>query len=493
MNVNADSISGTINPVEKILILIGAENSASNLFIKARQYSHGINTEWFVFCLDPGARATHDCRAQFNDNLTIALNSGAKVIHLIDDDKIKSVVDFVEKNKIDRIVIGNLRLGKSLTVNSSGYFIDQLRKLLDDVEIDELRLKDGDFSFWGRKLGITTRPVEYIYATLAVAFVSYICFLVKDAIGYQTVGLIFLILTASLSLKLGRGAVILTALLDFGIWNFFFIPPIMTFHIESFHDSVVLFANLVIAITGGSLITQLRRKQAALEQSKERTTLLYSLLESLNHADSINEVVNKVRAELKRHFEADAIIYLVDTSENSLGKSAFGNQELYSIEEFEHAIQTFEHKDHGQIIKLNEKNIIQYFPLSGQRETLGVIGIATDDGYPVEDDKLIFLKSFITQVVSALEREISIDRSRKNQVNEESQLFFQTVLKSISREVRTSVSMIQSATSNFMDERIASDPESRERICKELDFTASRLNMMIENTIDMSKTESGNI
>ncbi|MFA5973797.1 MAG: ATP-binding protein [Lentimicrobiaceae bacterium] len=493
MNTTVNSISGTINPIEKILILVGAETTASDLFLKARQYSSGINTEWFAVCVDPGVRASHAYRAQFNDNLTVALHSGAKVIHLLDSDKISGIVKLVSQNKIDRILIGNLRLGKFSSSGNAGYFKNQLAKHLPGVEINEIQIKEHKLNSKGSKLKITTKPVEYLYALLAVLLTGALCFLVKYAIGYQTVGLIFLMLTAVLSLKLGRGAVIFTALLNFVVWNFFFIPPILTFHIASFHDTVVLFANLAVAITGGSLISRLRRNQADLELSRERITLLYSLLESLNNADSIKEVVHKVRAELKRHFDADAVIYLKGKRDQTLEKHPFGNQDLFSEEEFENAVLAFEHKGPGQIIKLNEKKLLQYFPLSGQRGTLGVIGVVTENNYPVDDEKLIFLKSFVTQIASALEREISVEKSKEDQVYEESQKLFQTVLNSVSHELRTPVSIISSAVSNLQDERTASDPESRRKICLELDSTSKRLNLLVENILDMSKVDSGSI
>jgi len=491
MNTDAISISGTINPIEKILILVGTEPSASKLFLKARQFSSGSNTEWFAICVDPGVKTSHACRAQFNDNLSVALHSGAKVIHLIDSDKIKGIVKFALENKIDRILIGNFRLGKLMAGNLANSYKNQLTKHLANTEINEIKIREGKTDSKGSKLHITTRPIEYFFALSAVLITALLCFIVKNAIGYQTVGLIFLILVAVLSMFLGRGAVIFAALVNFGVWNYFFIPPILTFHIASFHDSIVLFANLAVALTGGTLIAQLRRKHADLEQSRERITLLYSLLESLNNANSIKEVVKKVRAELKRHFDADAIIYLKEKGGTTLDKSSFGNQAYCNNGEFENACLVFEHKDKGQIIKLNEKNLIQYFPLSGQRETFGVIGIVTENNFPVDDDKLIFLKSFITQITSALEREISIDRAKESQVQQESHKLFQAVLNSVSHELRTPVAVIRSAASNLMDERTAANAAARKQICGELDSSANRLNLLIENIIDMSKIDSG--
>jgi len=491
MLTKIESISGPIHPVEKILILVGVEPTADKLFLSARQYSGGGNTEWFAVCVDPGEKASPACRAQFNDNLTIALHSGAQVIHMLDNDKISGIVNLVIQNKINRILMGNFNAGRFMSSFVTGFYKKQLSRKLQNVEINQILIENRNINGNGGRRRNTTKPIEYLLALGAVILTASFCLIIKNLIGYQTVGLILLILTAVLSLSLGRGAVIFTAFLNFFVWNFFFIQPILTFHVESFHDSIILFANLVVAITGGSLITRLRRSQAEQEISRERITLLYSLLESLNNADSINEVVAKVRSELKRHFDGDAIIYLKNKKGKTLDKNAFGNQELFNEDEFENAVKVFEQKDHGQIIKLNEKHLIQYFPLSGKRETIGVIGIATENNYPVDEDKLIFLKSFITHITSALEREISIDKSKEIQVNGELQKLFHSVLNNVSRELRRSAAILNSAVLNLSDENIVTDPENQRKICSELDSASARLNTLADKILNKLRIDPG--
>lgn len=90
-----------------------------------------------------------------------------------------------------------------------------------------------------------------------------------------------------------------------------------------------------------------------------------------------------------------------------------------------------------------------------------------------------------------MEREIAIDKAKETQVYEESQKLFQTVLNSVSHELRTPVSVISSAAANLMDEKTSSDPENRRNICRELESSATRLNQITENILDMSKIESG--
>lgn len=409
----------------------------------------------------------------------------------MDSKVLAGISNLRKKHKMDQRVIGNFNPANKPLSGSAGLIMKKLHKHFPDIEIIQIEMKKKAQNTNTRKSYITTRPKEYLIAAAAVVIISLLCFLVKDLIGYQTVGLIFLILTAILSLFLGRGAVIFTAILNFGVWNFFFIPPILTFHITNFHDIIFLFANLAVAITGGSLINKLRKNQADLEFSRKNITLLYSLLESMVNANSIKDVIDKVRAELDRHFNADAIVFLKEKNGPSLEKRAFGNPDFFNQSEFEHASLVFELKERAMVRHLNDTQNIQYFPLSAQNGTLGVIGIATKSDTGIDDEKLIFLKSFITQITSALEREISIDKAKENQVYHESQKLFQTVLNSVSHELRTPVSIISSAVSNLMDEKTVADPANRKSICNELESSAIRLNQIIENILDMSKIDSG--
>jgi len=168
-------------------------------------------------------------------------------------------------------------------------------------------------TFRDQKIVIRTKPSEYLIALAAVVIAALIFYPISSLIGYQTIGLLFLCLVAILSMFLSRNAVILAAILNFISWNYFFIPPVFTFHIHEIHDVIALFANLIIAITGGTLLNKIRKDKVMLQQHQERITVLFSLLDSLNNASSIKDVVNKAQGEIKKHFSAETIIYLKKT------------------------------------------------------------------------------------------------------------------------------------------------------------------------------------
>ncbi|MCX6271798.1 MAG: DUF4118 domain-containing protein [Bacteroidetes bacterium] len=335
---------------------------------------------------------------------------------------------------------------------------------------------------------------EYLISFLAIVCVGAICFLFSDTIGYQTVGLVFLIIVAALSLFLGRGPVIFAAFLNFGIWNYFFIPPRFTFQIHNYYDIITLFANFLVAIVGGTLINRIRSNQDMLRKSREDISILFSFLESLNNANSIKDVVNKTREELAKHFHADAIIYLREKEGLGLARKAFGNLELFNEEEYEAALRIFTgNTNPGMRKEFPDPGKQAYFPLIVPRGTIGVIGIIIKDCKAFTEAEMTLLNSFLAQISSTLDREINIDIAKKKLIYSESEKLFQTVLNSVSHELRTPIAIISAAVSNLTDAQTSGNEDIRRQICEELQTASNRLNLLVENLLDISRIESGKL
>jgi two-component system sensor histidine kinase KdpD len=80
--------------------------------------------------------------------------------------------------------------------------------------------------------------------------------------------------------------VLTAAVLSALIWNFFFIPPILTFHIDNAEDFLMFLLYFVIALVNAVLTFKIRKeeKKARDKDEKENTIKLYNtLLNSLSH------------------------------------------------------------------------------------------------------------------------------------------------------------------------------------------------------------------
>ncbi len=127
---------------------------------------------------------------------------------------------------------------------------------------------------------------QFISSILAVVSVGGGCYLFSDWIGYRSVALILLLTVSLLAMRLSLYPVLLAALLSALIWDFFFIPPHYTLHVNSYEDVLMLAMYFIVALLNGVLTARIRyfEKIAHEKQAKIHTLELYdTLFNALSH------------------------------------------------------------------------------------------------------------------------------------------------------------------------------------------------------------------
>lgn len=167
-------------------------------------------------------------------------------------------------------------------------------------------------SFLEKKYSITN---QYLVSFTLVCITVVICFFSVDLIGYQVVALILLLLVSILAMLFDILPVLTTAILSAFIWNYFFIPPIFTFHIGTPEDALMFMMYFAIALINIVLTSKIRNfeKKARDKEEREKTIKLYNtLLNSLSHElrtpistiigaiDTINENNSKLSKDNKQ-------------------------------------------------------------------------------------------------------------------------------------------------------------------------------------------------
>lgn len=127
---------------------------------------------------------------------------------------------------------------------------------------------------------------QFAVAVLAVVMVAFVCYLFVDYIGYRSVALLLLATVSVLAIFFSRLPVFVAATLSALIWDYFFIPPHFTLHVESSDDILMLLMYFVIALINGVLTSKVRELEKLELQKEERsnTLKLYkTLFDSISH------------------------------------------------------------------------------------------------------------------------------------------------------------------------------------------------------------------
>ena len=127
---------------------------------------------------------------------------------------------------------------------------------------------------------------QYLIGILVITIIALSSHFLLDYTGYRVVALILLLAVSVLAMLFDILPVLFIALSSALIWNFFFIPPILNFHVSTPEDVLMFLMYFVVALMNAVLTFKIREfeKKTSDEESKEKTIMLYNtLLNSLSH------------------------------------------------------------------------------------------------------------------------------------------------------------------------------------------------------------------
>jgi two-component system sensor histidine kinase KdpD len=136
----------------------------------------------------------------------------------------------------------------------------------------------------------------------------------------------------------------------------------------------------------------------------------------------------------------------------------------------------------------------QYLPLRGSGKVLGVLAVE-----PSHRRRLLLpeqrhlLETFAGQIALALERAALAEETEKARIAAETESLRNTLLASISHDLRTPLAVIAGASSALNDTSTAFDEQSRRLLASSIEHKANEMTQIISNVLDLMRLEAGNV
>ncbi len=127
---------------------------------------------------------------------------------------------------------------------------------------------------------------QYLVSIAVIIAVAAVCFSFSQYMGYKVAAFVLLVTVSLLAITFDIFPVLLAAALSAFIWNFFFIPPRFTIHVDATEDLILFIMYFVIAMINGVLTYKIRQveKEARLKEERANSVKLYNtILDSLSH------------------------------------------------------------------------------------------------------------------------------------------------------------------------------------------------------------------
>ncbi len=334
---------------------------------------------------------------------------------------------------------------------------------------------------------------QHLSATAIVILVSTLCYFAGAIIDYRSVGMFLLFTVSLLALFVDRGPILISAALSATIWNFFFIPPRFTFHIDSFSDILMVLMYFLIALVGGTLTGRVRAREITVRRREGQTTALYHLAEEINHAKNLDEILHAAQRRTSDTFKVQVAFFLPEGMEtisrmpHPASISTPSPQKEWSV-----ALWVFQNrKPAGRGTQTLPFADGTYFPLLTTNGAVGVIGIHSTEERQLTLEQEGLLQTFLHQIAIAIEREILRSTAEQARLLSESERLHRTLLNSISHELRTPLATITGASSSLIESKTAANASMRSLLSGDIYAAAQRLNRLVKNLLDMTRLESG--
>lgn len=475
---------------ERLLVAVGPSPFSTQLVRWTRRMAASQGASWIAVSVESSRPLDPESQRRRDQNLALARELGAEVVVTQDENVAGALVRVALQNNATQIVVGKSRSPRILDFLRGGSLVDRLLRISGPIDIyvvpaERAAEQAGLWLDW--KPPALSPLREYVEVASTLALVTGVCWVAARFTGYQTVGMVYLLTIILLSLRVGRGPMLLAGTLSALAWDYLFIPPLFTFHIGRLDDVIVCVAYFVVAIIAGQLTSRVRAQQRHEQLREQRATALFHLTRALSAATTLDQGVFAALRQADGLFGAQTALLLPLSGEALTAHFASS----FSVSEKERSVADWvwrNRKKAGRFTDTLPSARGFYVPLTRDDKCLGVLVVRVPDHARLPLAQRDLVESFAAQLALLVERDELQAASEREKLLAESEKLHRTLLDGVSHELKTPLAVLQGGA-----ERLPDDDSAIGAIGRELRTATRRLNRLVGNLLDQTRLESGTL
>lgn len=487
---------------DRFLVAVAPDDQAEALVRVGKRFADALDAEWTVVSVETPAmlRLSAAERDRRIDVLRLAESLGAETVTLDGPTPADAILEYARVRNATRIVVGQANRRGLLTLWRRSTPAELLRRAGGfDVSViarrEERQRRSGRPSGAAHDLETTIRWERYGWAVAVSAVCTAVAALMDDAFSETNQVMAYLLGAAIAGLRLGRGPAALTAVLNIACFNFFFIEPRLTFAVSDAQYVVTFAVMLGVALIIATLMASVRQQTRVAGARERRTASLYAMSRELAAARDRDSMRAIAVHHVASTFEARATV-LASGADGRLMAPA-GTAGPNAFETADTSVAQWVH-DHGKPAGLGTDALPAapaiYLPLAGTGASLGVLAVLpTNPRRVLLPEQRHLLETFAGQIALALERAGLADAAQRARVTAETEALRNTLLASISHDLRTPLAVISGASSALADRTLELDDAAREHLARSIAERAEDMSGLISNVLDLMRFEAGGV
>ena len=484
---------------DRFLVAVTLDDQAEQLVRVGKRFADALDAEWLVVTVETAAmlRLGEKARNRRVDILRLAESLGAETVTLDGSSASAALIEYAALRNVTRIVVGEpKRFGlrslfrpsttTKLVEANGGFDVSVISRREPHVVAAPVRADSGQreikWSYYWSAVGIT------VASTLLAA-------LMYPHLELTNLVMVYLLGTTIAALRLGRGPASLAALTSVIAFDFFFVPPRFSFAVSNFEYVVTFAVMLAVALIIAGLAASVRAQTRVAGARERRTALLYGMSRELAANRGLEDLAKVAVKHVAETFASKAVVLIPDGSgrlHHPQSAPLPGSLQRADLSVAQWVL------DHGVPAGLGTDtlpaNVAQYLPLAATTKTLGVLAVA-----PSQRRRLLLpeqrhlLETFAGQIALAIERAGLADEAETARVTAETESLRNTLLASISHDLRTPLAAIAGASSALNDPLMNFDAAARRTLTASIESKANEMSEIISNVLELMRLESGHV
>ena len=324
----------------------------------------------------------------------------------------------------------------------------------------------------------------YAWATATSVALTLLCTPLASVLELSNIVMLFLLGVVGVAMRFGRGPSALAALLNVAAFDYFFVPPRLSFAVSDVQYVLTFAIMLGVGLLVGQLTAGLRFAAGISTSRERRARSLFELTRELSAALESTQVVTLGAAAVQGHFGGHALVLVTDAVDQLVLPTE-------PPEGFDAQVADWAFR-HGQPAGLATATLAaqpwHYVPLKAPMRVRGVLALSpAQPRWLLIPEQAQQLDTLARQIAIALERVHYVEVAQQAVVEMESERLRNALLGAISHDVRTPLTALIALAESLQ----TLPPEEHGNAARAIVAQAHELHALVNNLLDMARLESG--
>jgi two-component system sensor histidine kinase KdpD len=488
---------------DRLLVAIGPDDQAEQVVRAGKRLADALDAPWSVVYVETPdlLKLSQQERNRRIDLLRLGESLGAETVTLDGPTAARALVEYAATRNATKILVGAAKrrgwrawLRPSTTTElarqARGFDVMTVGVMDQRTETHRTQRRDQDID--------STRVIHwdrYGWALLIAAICTLIAFAMYERFEPTNLVMVYLLGSTIAGLRFGRGPAVVSAVANVLLFDFCFVPPRFAFSVMDAQYLVTFAVMLIVTLVIANLMASVRQQTRVAGARERRTFLLYAMSRELAATRGTDAMARVAVRHVAEVFHCKAVVLLPDEADKlhlprqQPEAGSFVGADL-SIAQWV--------LDHGRRAGLGSDTLpaapALYLPLGSESQRLGVLAILpTNPRRVLLPEQRHLLETFAGQIGLAVERARLAEAAEVSRVEAETESLRNTLLASISHDLRTPLSVIAGAASTLAERSDSLEPAERTRLVRSVESKARDMAELVSNVLDLMRFESGRL